>query len=89
MASGVSSLVLARGILITVALLVAEPKLSGMSHPHTPQRVGSSQARDQTHVSCIGRRILNCWTTRKVPGDETFEKWLGYESCTLTHGIAL
>ena len=25
----------------------------------------SSSTRDQTHVPCIGRRILNCWTTRK------------------------
>ena len=29
--------------------------------------VGSSQTRDRTHVSCIGRRILNQWTTREVP----------------------
>ena len=28
--------------------------------------VGSSQTRDQTHVSCIGRQILNHWTTREV-----------------------
>ena len=30
--------------------------------------VGSqSPIRDWTHVSCIARRILNCWTTREVP----------------------
>ena len=29
-----------------------------------PWLVGSSQTRDQTHVSCIGRRILNHWITR-------------------------
>ena len=29
--------------------------------------VESSQTRDQTHVPCIGRRILNHWTTREVP----------------------
>ena len=26
-----------------------------------------SLIRDQTHISCIGRRILNHWTTREVP----------------------
>ena len=28
--------------------------------------MGSSQARDQTSVSCIGRQILNHWSTREV-----------------------
>ena len=28
--------------------------------------MGSSQIRDQTHVSCIGRRILYHWATRKA-----------------------
>ena len=27
----------------------------------------SSQTRDQTHVPCIGRQILNHWTAREVP----------------------
>ena len=27
----------------------------------------SSPTRDQTHVPCIGRQILNHWTTREVP----------------------
>ena len=27
---------------------------------------GSSQPRDQTHLSCIGRRIFNHWATREV-----------------------
>ena len=27
----------------------------------------SSLARDQTHVPCIGRQILNHWATREVP----------------------
>ena len=27
----------------------------------------SSQTRDQTHFPCIGRQILNYWTTREVP----------------------
>ena len=29
-----------------------------------PWLVGSSQTRDQTHLSCTGRRILNHWITR-------------------------
>ena len=33
----------------------------------TQWQVESSQTRDQTHISCIGRWILNHWTTRKVP----------------------
>ena len=32
-----------------------------------PWRVGSSQTRDQTCVSCIGRWILQHWTTRELP----------------------
>ena len=31
------------------------------------RHVGSFQIRDQTHVPCTGRLILNCWTTREVP----------------------
>jgi len=31
-----------------------------------PRHVGSSQTRDQTRVPCIGRQILNHWTTREV-----------------------
>ena len=30
--------------------------------------MGSSQTRDQTCVPCIGREILNHWTTKEVPG---------------------
>ena len=30
----------------------------------------SSLARDQTYVFCIGRQILNHWTTREVPNVE-------------------
>ena len=29
----------------------------------------SSRTRDRTHFSCIGRQILNHWTTKKVPGN--------------------
>ena len=31
-----------------------------------PASCGIFQTRDQTHVSCIGRRILNHWATREV-----------------------
>jgi len=30
-----------------------------------PRHVGSSQMRDRTHVPCIGKRILNHWTSRE------------------------
>ena len=33
-----------------------------------PSHVGSSWTRDQTHVLCTGRQILNHWTTGEVPG---------------------
>ena len=36
-------------------------------------RVGSSQIRDQTGVSCTARRILNRWTTREAQS-QAFEK---------------
>ena len=32
-----------------------------------PWRVGSSQTRDGTRIPCLGRRILNHWTTVEVP----------------------
>ena len=32
-----------------------------------PQRVGSSWATNQTHVSCIGRQILYHWATKEAP----------------------
>ena len=37
-----------------------------------PWHVGSSQSRDQTHVPCIDRRILNHCTTREVPRKSSF-----------------
>ena len=33
----------------------------------SPQDVGSSQARDPTHVPCIGRQLLNHCATREFP----------------------
>ena len=32
-----------------------------------PRHVGSSRGRDPTSVPCVGRRILNHWTTGEVP----------------------
>ena len=32
----------------------------------TLQHLGSSWTRDQSHVPCIDRQILNQWTTREV-----------------------
>ena len=32
----------------------------------TPQHEGSSGTRDRTHVPCMGRWILNHWTTREI-----------------------
>ena len=37
------------------------------------QHMGSSWTRDQTHVSCIGRRILSHWTTGEVRGPHCFD----------------
>ena len=36
--------------------------------------VGSSRTRDWTHAPCIGRRILNHWTSREVPNCVSFSK---------------
>ena len=59
------------GLLIAVASLVAEHRLQGTSLQQSrytglvaPLHAEASQTRDQTHVPCIGRQILNHWTTR-------------------------
>ena len=56
-----------------MASLIAEHKLEGMGaqwlwHKGLTalQHVGSSQIKGQTHVPCMGRQILNHWTTREV-----------------------
>ena len=36
----------------------------------------SSLTRDQTHVPCVGRRILNHWTTREVSQNTDFNSYL-------------
>ena len=38
-------------------------------------RVESSQTRNWTHVPCMGRQILNQWTTREVPMFWLLRKW--------------
>ena len=35
--------------------------------PVAQRHVGSSQTRDQIHVPCTGRQILNPWATKEVP----------------------
>ena len=57
---GARTLVVAHGFQSTWAQQLWYPGLAA------PQHVGSSQTRDQTHVSCIGRRILIHCTTREA-----------------------
>ena len=70
-----------RRLLIAEASPVAEHRPGALGHvtcsEHSqqlwctgsvaPWHVGSSWTREGTHVSCIGRWILNHWTTREVP----------------------
>ena len=62
----------ARGRLITLALVGGTgSRVHGLQQSwHTGlvalQQLASPLTRDRTCVSCIGRRILNHWTTRKV-----------------------
>ena len=68
------TLVVVCRLLIMVASLVAEHGhqayglADGLWHSGlaSPQLMESSGTGDQTHVPCIGRQILNCWTTREV-----------------------
>ena len=68
------SLVAVHGLLIAVvASLVAEHGLEGSWASvvlvlgfSCPKACGILLDRDQTHVPCIGRWILNHWTTREV-----------------------
>ena len=71
--SGSYSLVVGHRLLIAEACLVAEYKLwevrsQELRHMvlHALHLVGSSWSRDTTHVPCIGRQILNHWTTKEV-----------------------
>ena len=58
----VASLIAEHGLEGTQASVVAAQRLS------SPVLVGSSQARNQTHMLCIGRWILNHWTIREALG---------------------
>jgi len=69
---GAFSLVVVCGLLIAVASLVADHGLQSawasvvVVSVDALGHVESSQARDRTHVPCIGRQIPNHWTTRTV-----------------------
>ena len=58
-----------RGFLVAGASLIAECGLSscGTTGLVALRHVGSSRARDRTHVPCIGRQILYHCATREVP----------------------
>ena len=47
---------------------------SSVPGPAALWHVESSQTRYQTHVPCIGRQILNHWTTREVQGNLVVRK---------------
>ena len=70
--SGAHSVVVVSWLLIVVASLVEHRLYSAQTLVVVAQGlvalrlVESSLTRDQTHVLCIGKRILNYWTTRKV-----------------------
>ena len=44
-----------------------------------PQQVGSSQIRDRTHISYIGRQIFYQWATREAPSDSFYHEWMDVE----------
>ena len=59
-----------------------------------PWHVESSQTRDQTQVPCVGRWILNHWTTREVPRmgvlkDQTLKKYVAAIAAVWTSGVEL
>ena len=60
------------GVLVAIALnlqiaLGSVVMLTVLSAPWTQSMRGSSQPRDQTHISCISRQILNHWATWEAP----------------------
>ena len=68
------SLVVVPSLLTAVASLIAEHGLYGTwaqmlwcTSLVAPWHVESSLTRDQTCVPCVGRQILNQWTTGEVP----------------------
>ena len=66
-------------LLIAVASLVVGHRLwsrvssCGAQALAALQHLESSWARDQTQFPCIGRGILNHWTTREVPPQDSQE----------------
>ena len=54
-----------------------------------PRHVGSSRIRAQTHVPCIGRRILNHCTTREVPRDCCLEERKDKFTCPQCKSVRL
>ena len=53
---------------VAVTRRLQSPGSVGVVHRLVAQRhVGSSQTRDQIHVPCTGRQILNPWATKEVP----------------------
>ena len=77
-AHAVASLIAGHGLWSSWASVVAARGLSGCGpwEPEyrlsncglvVPWHMGSSQIRDRTLVSCIGRRILYHWVTREAP----------------------
>ena len=69
MASGDYSLVVVYGLLIAVDYLLEEhdSRVQAQTSLVAPRHMGSPQTRDQTHVPCIDRCILNHRITREVP----------------------
>ena len=71
--SGGCSPVVVHRLFIAVASLVSEYRLQGARTQWlwhiglvAMWHLGSSWTRDRTHGPCIGRQILNHWTTREV-----------------------
>ena len=52
-------------------LVMASPAVAlghvGSSSCRSQAHVGSSQSRNQTYIPCIGKQILNHWTTKEAP----------------------
>ena len=54
--------------LIMMESLFMEHRLNNCSTwAFLPQGIWASRTRDRTHVCCIGRWVLNCWTITEVP----------------------
>ena len=53
-----------------MASVVAVHRLSCLKHAK------SFQTRDRTYIPCVGRQILNHWTTREVQFYSTFDRFL-------------